>query len=116
ARSRRRTMKITSSITLPFFLTGIVFAMSVGITQAKSRGGGGDADGFQKKGIELMDARHFDQAIEEFNKAVAAAPTDPRTYHNRGLGYLAAAQAAEAARDVAGAATRYTAALNDFSK
>ncbi len=112
---RRRNMKITNSPTLSILLVPIFFTMLINASHAKSRGGG-EADAYQRKGIELMDAKHFDQAAEAFGKAVAAAPNDPRTYHNRGQAYLAGAQAADANRDTTGADTRYTSAMTDFSK
>jgi tetratricopeptide (TPR) repeat protein len=107
-------MNMKNSPTLSI-LVALIASASISVSQGKSRGNS-EADVHQKKGIELMDAKHFDQAAEEFGKAVAAAPNDARTYHNRGLAYLAGAQAADASRDTAGAQTRYTSALADFSK
>ncbi len=108
-------MKITNSPTLSILLASILSAMPVSASHAKSHGGG-EAEAHQKKGIELMDARHFDLAAEEFGKAIAIAPQDVRFYHNRAIAYFNAALAADANRDTAGAETRYTAAIADFSK
>ncbi len=109
-------MKITNSSTLSTFSTVIILAASISGGHAKSRGGGGEADAHKKKGIELMDARHFDAAAEEFGKAIAADPKDSRLYHNRAIAYFSGGQAADAANDPTGAQPRYTSAINDFSK
>jgi tetratricopeptide (TPR) repeat protein len=108
-------MKITNSSTFLTLFTLVVLVMPITKAHAKSRGGG-EADAHKKKGIELMDARHFDAAAEEFGKAIAADPKDPRLYHNRAIAYFSGGQAAEANQDTAGAQTRYTSAINDFSK
>ena len=63
-----------------------------------------------------MDQKHFDQAADEFGKAIAANPQDARLYHNRAIAYFSAAQAADAARDSDGTAARITSAIADFSK
>jgi tetratricopeptide (TPR) repeat protein len=108
-------MKITNSRTLFILLAPILSATLISVSHAKSRGGG-EADAHKKKGIELIDAKHFDAAAEEFGKAIAADPKDPRLYHNRAIAYFSGGQAAEASRDTAGAQKRYTDAINDFSK
>lgn len=114
---RRRNMKITNSPMLSILLAPILSAMLISPSSAKTRGGGeGEAEVHQKKGIELMDAKHFDQAAEEFGKMTAVAPNDVRGYHNRGMAHLAGAEAADANRDTTGAETRYAAAIADFSK
>jgi tetratricopeptide (TPR) repeat protein len=109
-------MKITNSSTLSIFLTLIILAAATSRGYAKARAGGGEADAHKKKGIELTDARHFDAAAEEFGKAIAADPKDPRLYHDRAIAYFSGGQAADANRDTAGADQRYTSAIADFSK
>jgi tetratricopeptide (TPR) repeat protein len=109
-------MKITNSSTLSIFSTLIILWASTSGGYAKSRGGGGEVDVHKKKGIELIDGRHFDAAAEEFGKAIAADPKDPRLYHNRAIANFSGGQAADANRDTDSAQTRYTAAINDFSK
>src|SRR5260370_31780839 len=86
------------------------------VTNGKTRGGGGDADAQRRKGIELFDAKQFAEAIQEFDKAVQAAPDDPSAYRDRGTAYRAAGRAAEAAGDGGAAGARYSSALADFSK
>src|ERR1700730_10858153 len=85
-------MKITNSSTLSIFSTLIILAASNSGGYAKSRGGG-EADAHKKKGIELMDARHFDAAAEESSKPIAADPKDPRLYHNRAIAHFSGGQA-----------------------
>src|SRR5437773_56469 len=106
-------MKIRTTLTLSILLSALFFAAPV--ASAKKRGGG-DSDAHRMKGIELANAKQFDQAIAEFNKAVEGAPDDPRCYHDRGTAYRAAARAAELAGDQAGASAKYTSAITDFSQ
>src|SRR6266511_4923443 len=69
-----------------------------------------------QRGIDLDQQKNYDSAVAEFTKAIQANPKDARGYTNRGTAYRQGAQAAEAAGDAAGAATRYSSALADFSK
>ena len=69
-----------------------------------------------QRGIELAQQKNYDAAVAEFTKAIEANAKDARGYTNRGTAYRQAAQAAQAAGDSAGAATRYSSALADFSK
>jgi biopolymer transport protein ExbD/regulator of sirC expression with transglutaminase-like and TPR domain len=73
-------------------------------------------DAHRQKGIELFHAKQFAEAIQEFDRAVQAAPNDPSAYRDRGTAYRAAARAAEAAGDGGAAGARYSSALADFSK
>lgn len=107
-------MKITNSSRLSILLAILVTTLPISRSEAKRHGDDSGVD--VKKALELMDGKHFDQAAEEFSKVIAAHPQDPRLYHNRAVAYFDAAQAADAARDAAGAATRITAAIADFSK
>jgi tetratricopeptide (TPR) repeat protein len=83
--------------------------------QAKSKGGDG-AEAHRRKGVELVDAKQYPQAIDEFNKEVEASPGNPEAYRDRGTAYRAAGRAAEAAGDWTTASARYQSALADFSK
>ena len=108
-------MKTRTTLTLSILLSALFFAAPV--TNAKKRGGGGeDADAHRRKGVELIDAKQFDQAIQEFNKEVEAEPGEPGAYRDRGTAYRAAAHAAELAGDQAGASAKYSSAITDFSK
>src|SRR5690349_24976349 len=69
-----------------------------------------------QKGIELAQQKNYDGAVAEFTKVIEATPKDPRGYANRATAYRQGAQAAEAAGDSAGAATRYSSAMADFTK
>src|SRR4029453_3579135 len=80
---------------------------------AKSAGG---AANHMQRGIDLAQQKNYQGAIDEFTKAIEASPKDARGYANRGTAYRQAAQAAQAAGDASGAATRYSSALADFSK
>src|SRR5260370_17751355 len=105
-------MKIQNLPILSILLAGLLVAP---VAQAKSRGGGG-ADAHRMKGIELANAKQFDQALAEFNKAVQMAPDDPKCYHDRGTAYRAAARAAETAGDAGGAAMQYNTTGTNFYK
>jgi len=105
-------MKTRTTLTLSILLSALFFAAPV--TNAKKRGG--DSDSHRRKGIELFDAKQFAEAIQEFSKAVEAAPDDPTAYRDRGTAYRAAARAAEAAGDPGAAGQRYSSAITDFSK
>src|SRR5437899_11864551 len=107
-------MKIRTTFTLSILLSALCFAGRG--ADGKKRGGGGDADAHRRKGIELFDAKQFAEAIQEFDKAVQAAPGDPTAYRDRGTAYRAAGRAAEAAGDGGAAGARYSSALADFSK
>lgn len=113
-------MKTTKTSALSILIAGLACAFPVQQSHARKHGGGegegGEGGEHVKKGVELMDQKHFDQAAEEFGKAIAAAPGDARLYHNRAIAYFDAAQAAEAAHDQTGAGTRYMSAVTDFSK
>src|ERR1700746_4159757 len=83
---------------------------------AKPAKGGGAGGNKCQRGIELAQQKHFDQAAEEFGKAIQANPKDPRGYANRGTAYRQGARTALAAGDSEGASTRYQSALADFAK
>src|ERR1700719_1381776 len=108
-------MKTRTIPTLSILLSALILAAPA--VHAKKRGGdGGDSEGHRRKGVELIDAKQFDQAIVEFNKEVEAAPGEPGAYRDRGTAYRAAARAAELAGDQAGASAKYSSAVADFSK
>src|SRR5947209_2673649 len=110
-------MKITNSSHLSILLAVLVTALSLNHSEAKRHGGdGGENDEHVKAALQAMDQKHFDQAADEFGKAIAANPQDARLYHNRGIAYFDGGEAADAARDSAGAQMRYTSAMTDFSK
>ena len=44
----------------------------------------------RRKGVELIDAKQYDQAIAEFSKEVEAAPGEPGAYRDRGTAYRVA--------------------------
>ena len=97
-------MKIRTTLILSILLSALFFGAPV--ASAKKRGGGGDTEGHRRKGVELIDAKQFDQAIAEFTKEVEAAPGEPAAYRDRGTAYRAAARAAELAGDQAGASAK----------
>ena len=74
-------MKIRTTFISSILLSALFFAAPV--ASAKKRGGGGDSDSHRRKGIELFDAKKYAEAIEEFNKAVEAAPDEPGAYRDR---------------------------------
>jgi len=65
-------MKIRITLISSILLSALFLAAPV--ASAKKRGGGGDTESHRRKGVELIDAKQFDQAIQEFNKEVEAAP------------------------------------------
>ena len=60
------------------------------------------ATGHANKGVQLSQQGAFDQAVEEFTKAIAADPKDARFYRDRGGVYLTM--------------KRFQDAVNDFTK
>src|SRR5205823_12516318 len=98
-------MKIRTTLTLSILLSALFFASPV--ASAKKRGGG-DSDAHRMKGIELANAKQFDQAIAEYNKAVEGAQHDPRCYHDRRTAYRAAARAAALTGHHPGGSAKYT--------
>ena len=85
-------MKIRITLISSILLSGLFLAAPV--ASAKKRGGDGDSESRHRKGVELIDAKQFDQAIAEFNKEVEAAPGEPEAYRDRGTAYRAAGRAA----------------------
>lgn len=59
-----------------------------------------DADGFARKGAAAMSGRRFEEAIEDFNQAVARAPTQARYLRQRAAARLANRQPLLAAGDL----------------
>src|SRR5690242_12922282 len=98
-----------TTLTLSILLTGALLTAPE-VYAKRHGGGGGEADAHRRKGVELIDAKQYAQAIEEFNKEVQAAPDEPGAYRDRGTAYRAAGRAAEAAGDGATSAMRYTSA------
>src|SRR5205085_6199752 len=107
-------MKIRTPLIWLILLSGLFFAPPVAM--AKKRGGEGDTEGHRRKGVELIDAKQYDQAIAEFSKEVEAAPGEPGAYRDRGTAYRVAARAAVAAGDGPASAAKFGAAVADFSK
>src|SRR3989440_9588349 len=107
-------MKIRITLISSIVLSALFLAAPV--ASAKKHGGGGDTESHRRKGVELIDAKQFDQAIAEFNREVEAAPGEPEAYRDRGTAYRAAARAAELAGDQAGASAKYSSAGTDFLK
>src|SRR5205085_11512448 len=93
-------MKIRTPLIWLILLSGLLFAPPVAM--AKKRGGEGDTEGHRRKGVELIDAKQYDQAIAEPNKEVQAPSAHPEAYRDRGTPYRAPAPPAEPARDHAG--------------
>src|SRR5688572_10417897 len=60
------------------------------------------ATGHATKGVQLAQQGAFDQAVEEFTKAIQADPNDARFYRDRGGVYLTM--------------KRFQDAVNDFTK
>src|SRR5688572_32793093 len=60
------------------------------------------ATGHANKGVQLAQQGAFDQAVEEFTKAIEADPRDARFYRDRGGVYLTM--------------KRFQDAINDFTK
>jgi Flp pilus assembly protein TadD len=108
-------MKTRTILTLSILIAAFLVA-TPGANAKRRGGGGGDAEEHRKKGIELFDQKNYAGAIDEFNKAVQAAPGEPGAYRDRGTAYRAAARAAEAAADGPAAAARFDSAMADFSK
>ena len=96
-------------------IASILCCAAVHVDGAKPAKGGGGGNHMQR-GIQLAQEKHFDQAAEEFGKAIQANPKDPRGYANRGTAYRQGARTAMAAGDSEGASTRYQSALADFAK
>src|SRR6476646_2438667 len=98
-------------------IASILCCVAVQVDGAKpAKGGGGGGGNHMQRGIQLAQEKHFDQAAEEFGKAIEANPKDPRGYANRGTAYRQGARAAMEAGDSEGASTRYQSALADFAK
>jgi tetratricopeptide (TPR) repeat protein len=98
-------------------IVSILCCAAVHVEGAKPpKGGGGGGGNHMQRGIQLAQEKHFDQAAEEFGKAIQGNPKDPRGYANRGTAYRQAARTAVAAGDSEGASTRYQSALADFAK
>src|SRR5215472_14907554 len=97
-------------------IVSVLCCAAVHVEGAKPAKGGGGGGNHMQRGIELAQQKHFDQAAEEFGKAIQANPKDPRGYANRGTAYRQGARAAMAAGDSEGASTRYQSALADFAK
>src|SRR5215467_1430406 len=100
----KQTIIVTTALLLCFAGSHVCLAKPA----AKSAAG---AANHMQRGIELAQQKNFQGAIDEFTKAIQANPKDARGYTNRGTAFRQAAQAAQAAGDSAGAATRYTSAL-----
>src|SRR2546429_6952126 len=107
-------MKTRTIFILSVLLSALFFAAPV--ASAKKRSEGGDTEGHRRKGVELIDAKQYDQAIAEFTKEVEAAPGEPGAYRDRGTAYRVAARAAVAAGDGPPPAAKISGAGGDFLK
>ena len=59
-----------------------------------------DADGFSRRGAAFAARRDYERAIEDFDKAIALAPTEPRYLYQRARAHLDAHQTALARADL----------------
>ncbi|MDQ6939992.1 MAG: tetratricopeptide repeat protein, partial [Verrucomicrobiota bacterium] len=58
------------------------------MVQAQKKAAGGSSAEHANKGVQLSQQGAFDQAIEEFGKAIEDSPKDARLYNDRGGVYL----------------------------
>src|SRR2546421_1659816 len=107
-------MKTRTILILSVLLSALFFAAPV--ASAKKRSEGGDTESRRRKGVELIDAKQYDQAIAEFSKEVEAAPGEPGAYRDRGTAYRVAARVAGGEGGGAPPAARVSAAAAEFLK
>jgi len=76
---------ITSRITI--FAAAAGFLGMAGLASAKEKGGSG-MDNYTK-GNQLFESKQYEQALEEFSRAIEANAKQPAFYENRGFAYIA---------------------------
>jgi tetratricopeptide (TPR) repeat protein len=69
------------------------------VGQAQNKKSGGGATEHANKGVKLVQAGSFDEAIAEFTKAIELSPKDARIYNDRGWAYYKLNRFPEATED-----------------
>jgi tetratricopeptide (TPR) repeat protein len=84
------------------FVAMAALAVICGFAAAKEKTGGGKTGpgmAEYERGIQLFDAKQYDQAVVAFSQAILANDKEPAFYEDRGFTYLAMQMPAEGAAD-----------------
>ena len=95
--------------------TALLIALPAAPAEAQKKSKG-EGSAHTQKGVQLAQARQYEQAVAEFTAAIAESPRNAGGYINRGTAYRQWGKAAEAAQDAAMAGVRYQSAIEDFGK
>lgn len=79
--------------------SGLMSLPATALARSKKSSISGDPGGHTNRGVKYAKARKYNQAIEEFAKAIEAQPKDPKNYQNRALCYRVSEKLDEAKSD-----------------